>query len=234
MENKTSSLHKRIHGLHIFVERNNSYIYISCECEHCGGKKYLKLPYTVPPDYHYWSDGMIEGNPYSYASYVQKCPHCGSFFLVDFNSCPEVYNPPSVEDCMDVSELAALLSDKELAASIQPDYHDSLMLHYVHRYNDMYRRGLRNQGDAPYEQSRVFVNAILHLTGRRCLPMLILADLYRQAGMFYKCLEYAADMVNRIENKRDYEILDEIRYRAIKGDSAPFVTRHEYYSRDMY
>ena len=91
-------------------------------------------------------------------------------------------------------------------------------------YNDCFRRNPIDGIKATYNQSKLFSDAVLFLTERCRIPHIVIADLYRQAGMFRKCMEYAADNVCRCKDE-EKEILDKTRYLAIKGETEPFVMR---------
>ena len=108
-------------------------------------------------------------------------------------------------------------------STYEPGLVASLFMQYVQQYNDVYRRYDKTDRRATYEQSKMFTNAILFLTAYCRIPEVQIADLYRQAGMFKKCIDYASDPTTKV-NEEEREILDKTIYLAIKGDTSPFVT----------
>ena len=176
----------------------------------------------------WWSDGKIECCNDWQISYMQRCPHCGKYFYIVKEDAWTGYgSDPEDDGCLEIGEYASICSNKELMSSLPPEDMASLFMQYVQQYNDVYRRGALEEKRASYQESRMFTEAILFLAARCRIPGILIADLYRQAGMFRKCLEYAADIANKTNcgSPEDFETLDRTRFLAIKGDTVPFVTR---------
>ena len=156
---------------------------------------------------------------------MQHCPHCSSYYYIVKDKAPTGFgSDPEDEGCLDIGKYAALIGNRELMSAYEPGIVASLFMQYVQQYNDVYRREDRTGRKASYEQSRMFTEAILFLTAHCRIPDILIADLYRQAGMFGKCLGYSSRPTIRIE-EWERETLDRIRYLAIKGETAPFITR---------
>lgn len=206
----------------------NSEYYIFV-CGHCKNEKRVrKMPYTGTMC-TYWSDGRIEACNDWQISYMQRCPHCGNYYFVDINEAERGFGSEPLDDGrVDIEEYAAVCSDREFMESLPPEVMSYLFMQYVQQYNDTYRRASQAEEEkkATYEQSRMFTEAVLFLTEFCRIPEILIADLYRQAGMFRKCLEYAADNYNRIKEE-DLETLDRTRLLAIQGKTAPFIIKRE-------
>ena len=106
----------------------------------------------------------------------------------------------------------------------------TLLLEIVQAYNDEYNRGREAKKSVQFADYEFFVKCILKLQelGKEMLPASLKAELYREAGIFEKCLEFSsADCSSRDEK----EIVDEVLFRAAHADSKPFIIEHcEYYS----
>lgn len=210
-----------------FGSNSEYYIFV---CEHCKNEKRVrKMSYTSTKSI-YWSDGKIEACNDWPISYMQRCPHCGKYYYVSIEEAQTGFGIDIEDDGrLEIGEYAALCSDKKMMESLPIENMASLLMQYVQQYNDTYRRGAQaeeNEEKATYEQSKMFTDAILFLTERCRIPEILIADLYRQAGMFRKCMEYAADIVNRIKGE-DLETLDRTRMLAIQGNTEPFITKKE-------
>lgn len=204
---------------------NNSEYFILV-CQHCSKEKKVKKEPYVTTEKTYWSDDRVKSCDNREISYIQRCPHCGQYFFANPEEATVGFGSDFVDGRMDVAELAAICSDKNLIESIEPGMKATLFMQYVHTYNDTYRRYNDDEEKAPYKQSKMFTDAVLFLTERCRIPKTVIADLYRQAGMFRKCLEYSADIANGMHGE-ELEILDKTRYLAIKGETAPFITKTE-------
>jgi hypothetical protein len=116
------------------------------------------------------------------------------------------------------------------AADVDDKQMVTLLLEIVQAYNDEYNRGCKAQKNVLFSDYEFFVRCILELQerGRKMLPASLKAELYREAGMFEKCLEFSsADCRSRDEK----EIVDEVLFRAAHADTKPFIIEQcEYYS----
>ena len=119
------------------------------------------------------------------------------------------------------------------AADVDDKRMVTLLLEIVQVYNDEYNRGCKAQKNVPFSDYEFFVRCILELQerGRKMLPTSLKAELYREAGMFEKCLEFSsADCRSRDEK----EIVDEVLFRAAHADTKPFIIEQcEYYSSNL-
>lgn len=205
-----------------FPESNECFILV---CQHCKGEKRVRKELYISTASTRWSDNRVEACDNSNISYVQRCPHCGWYYFADTAEARTGLGGDIHDGSMDVAELAAICSDSAFMESIEPGMKATLLMQYVHTYNDIYRRNFKCEHPAPYSQSRLFTEAVLFLTARCRIPQAVIADLYRQAGMFRKCLEYAATISSVTPHEK--EIIDQTRYLAIHGETAPFVVRYE-------
>ena len=152
---------------------------------------------------HEWSDGRL------------ACQHQAASTLSESRLCElqQAYNNLSI--------YATDIDDKQMV---------TLLLEIVQTYNDEYNRGREAKKSVQFADYEFFVKCILKLQelGKEMLPASLKAELYREAGMFEKCLEFSsADCSSRDEK----EIVDEVLFRAAHADSKPFIIEQcEYYS----
>ena len=225
MEYLWNALPQRMRTIYNFGNNSEYYIFV---CSHCGHEKRVRKEPLTSMSCTWWSDGKIECCNDWQISYMQRCPHCGKYFYIVKENAKTGYgSAPEDDGCLEIGEYASICSNKELMSSLPPEDMASLFMQYVQQYNDVYRRGALEEKRASYQESRMFTEAILFLAARCRIPGILIADLYRQAGMFRKCLEYAADIANKTNcgSPEDFETLDRTRFLAIKGDTVPFVTR---------
>lgn len=107
----------------------------------------------------------------------------------------------------------------------------TLLLDIVQAYNDEYNRGNDVKKRVAFEDYEFFVKCILQLQelGKEMLPASLKAELYREAGMFEKCLEFSSSDCRSRDEK---EIVDEVLFRAAHADSKPFIIEHCDYCKD--
>ena len=192
-------------------------------CPSCGGRKQvarLVMPVGV---YNVWSDGFYEDTPVRCVSLLQQCPHCGGYYAVDLNDAPVEECTPLHDGRIRLEELETYLEQCDARGdSVPPE----LYMQYIHMYNDSFRRGGIELSKATHRQAMLFSKAILVVAALPVTPYNVSADLYRQAGMFRKCMDVAGEYSLPLKGEF-LEILDRTRYFAIKGETEPFVMKSE-------
>ena len=192
-------------------------------CPSCGGRKQVARKVMPPAVYNVWSDGLYEDTPVRSVSLLQHCPHCGEYYAVDLYDTPVEECTPLHDGCIGLEELESYLERIEAQGDwVAP----KLYMQYIHMYNDNFRRDGIDICKATYRQARLFSQAILIVAALPSVPYNISADLYRQAGMFRKCMDVAGDYSKYLKGEC-LESLDRTRYLAIIGDTAPFVMKSE-------
>lgn len=199
-----------------------------CKCTHCKGLKYIIRPQFLSKERIFWSDNHVEGTDESVISCVQRCPHCGNYYYIELANTPKCNVKGVSSGTMRLDELETVLADSRFMRSLDNDSRAAVIMQYVHTYNNLYRRNAVMRLTASYSQARCFTEMIISLAGNCSVPKIVLADLYRQAGMFRRSMEYIADNLSSIAvDDNAYETVDTIRYLAVKGDANPFITRRE-------
>ena len=97
-----------------------------------------------------------------------------------------------------------------------------MLMSIIQAYNDVFNRCPSPYKEIPAEDYTFFLQCVIEVQkkGKDILPTSYKAELYREAGMFAECLGFGA---KTIWNKEEKAIIDEILFRAIKGDSKPFI-----------
>ena len=86
--------------------------------------------------------------------------------------------------------------------------------------------------EAKDEQAKVEMRIVeIEKKGKNHMPASILAELYREIGMFGKCFEFDATSA---DSKDEMELITEIQYRAARGDKRLFIIEHsEYFQENL-
>ena len=180
-----------------------------------------------------WSDGRLSCLAKT-VSIVQKSPDTGKF--VWLGECERRAKELGIEPELQhfgFDELSRAYNEfKPIGKLCEPDAW-RLMLEIVHAYNDTYCRGIGCKDEIPVNDYKLFVEVAIELAraGREHLPLSLIIELYREAGMFSKCFEMKPLIIKSCDES---EIIDEILFRAAKGDSTLFLFEEiDYFVRNF-
>ena len=164
------------------------------ECPHCKGKKELLslMSGNTFRGHQYWD--LKEDYPMlPHVSYVQKCPHCGKYFILSEAKTSEGTEESFERGLLTYPELRKAWAQlhKEVKGSARSD----LLLEYVWAYNDSFQRidpeKPNEKKPLPTEGEKAeFKHVIMDLI--ICFPVdndLIHAEYFREAGMFEECIK---------------------------------------------
>lgn len=215
-------------------------------CPYCGTKKELM---TLGSGNTFgavrWSDGRVFAPMLPKASFVQKCPKCGKFYLYYKRKCEEGENTSS-----ELGELSyrewndAYFQFVEENAQLDKSDWEIVRMGLIRAYNDSItgRRSMRPAGflgtrleqfleplkdDAEFLFiASVIEDYIRDFDGVSAEDTIFKAELYREAGQFDKC-EATLALVKRADfsvNERDYywELYEDIKQRAAQRDTVAF------------
>ena len=159
-----------------------------------------------------WSDGRLSCLAKT-VSIVQKSPDTGKF--VWLGECERRAKELGIEPELQhfgFDELSRVYNEfKPIGKLCEPDAW-RLMLEIVQAYNDTYCRGIGCKDEIPVNDYKLF-------------------ELYREAGMFSKCFEMKPLIIKSCDES---EIIDEILFRAAKGDSTLFLIEEiDYFVRNF-
>ena len=157
-------------------------------CPHCGGKKeVMSLVSGNTCDAEYWSDNKQIAPMLPEISYVQKCPHCGKYYIMDRQKveyakegwCSErgILTFPEMKEAYKQLCEEGLQNEREEEVL-------RTMLH--HAFNDYYYRS----NDAPQniidEDRNLFHDNALWLIENLITDNLLKAEFYREIGEMKK------------------------------------------------
>ncbi len=173
------------------------------ECPKCGGeKRLLSLISGNTFGAMQWSDLYQYAPMLPRLSPVQKCPNCNGYFLLSqAKKCYEDDHKGHGETGRltfeEIKEALSLLEDESLSKEDQ----FSIRFEFLHRYNDAFRAYVEDfyEDDTEIQfPERDEADVRLHQTNLRALIVLmdetnekeipLIAELYREAGMFEKCI----------------------------------------------
>jgi hypothetical protein len=180
-----------------------------------------------------WSDGRL-GCPYRTASIVQKSRKTEKYiWYSDYvTECFEMgeKNEPESYGFYDLQEAYHQL---EPIGELNDEHCVQLLMEIIRSYNDLYHRNPERKIEIPVPDYIFFKKCVVEVLdkGKNRLPMSIIAELYREVGLFGKCIEINA-MESRSRDEK--EIIAEVQFRAVHGDRKPFVIENsEYYQNNL-
>lgn len=183
-----------------------------------------------------WSDAYCEAPMLPTLSEVQKCPKCNSYFLLS----QAKYRYDEAEDAqfsgdtgrltyMEMKEALCILEKDSLTIDDQIN----IRLEFLHRYNDAFREIKESdeiysdnpsleRNDADRNLNLEQIKALIGLLNKdNNNQILLIAELYREAGDFEKCLE----TLNQFHTYSDYErsFVEKLQRKALERDARVFV-----------
>ena len=194
-------------------------------CPHCGGKKeVMSLVSGNTCGAEYWSDNKQIAPMLPEISYVQKCPHCGKYYIkarqkVEYAQerwCSErgILTFPEMKEAYKQLCEEGLQNEREEKVL-------RTMLH--HAFNDYYYRS----NDAPQniidEDSRLFRDNGIWLIENLITDNLLKAEFYREIGEMEKAQTFL-DTVNA-ENDFQKKIVSVIQEKIDLNDCGVFRIR---------
>lgn len=139
-----------------------------------GGKQWwdLKTSYPMLP----------------HVSWVQKCPHCGQYFMYETAKSREGDGCSGERGRLSYPELREAWA--ELGSKLKGKQRNNLMLEYLWAYNDEFQRGDAVYGEPAPEELEEFRTVVRGLVD--AFPVesdIIYAEFLREAGLFEEAVE---------------------------------------------
>lgn len=169
-----------------------------------------------------WSDGEVESRART-ASAVQKSRNTGKYmWLADYMAEGESMGVENAPKSYGFNELQQAYRQLESVGELENEHCVQLLWEIVRVFNRTYRR--RSKSENPkvtLDDCKFYVDCILELLRRDgdSMPAIEKMELYREAGMFSKCFEVFKSRFRWA----DKEIVDELLFRAARGDSSPYI-----------
>ena len=176
-----------------------------------------------------WSDGRM-GCPFGSVPRVQKSLKNGEYIWAeDFISEAKEMGADETMVKFRFKELAKAYREMKRKKKVDDERALMFYVEIIHAFNDEYRREFHSK-KIPVADAKLFVDIVIELEkiGEGRLPVSLLAEFYREAGMFGKCFSYSS-YIPRTEDER--EIMNEILMRAHCEDASLFVIENiDFYS----
>lgn len=180
-----------------------------------------------------WSDGRL-GCSHKAPSIVQRSRKSGDFiWLSDYIAEGVDMNKSNNAQHYSFKDLEKAYNQLKDKGALNDERYFSLLLEIVQAYNDIYHRNGNVEKEAPFADFLFYVECIVEIEkkGKNHMPASILAELYREIGMFGKCFEFDATSA---DSKDEMELITEIQYRAARGDKRLFIIEHcEYFQENL-
>lgn len=193
-------------------------------CPYCGSKKeVMDLMSGDTFNQTIWSDNKTITPMLPRVSFVQKCPHCGKYYLLT-RQIPENSNTYSYEqgelNYKEIKEAWSVLKDTE---DLTEKEKLNILIMQVWAFNDEYTR--HQKSDIPTKEHNYITDIINQLLELDMVDDLLKAELLRENGKFDEAIElldnYSKEnkFLEKIKNKfKEYAIHSEIRPFIIIGD----------------
>lgn len=205
-------------------------------CPHCGGKKeILNLLSGNTCGRVLWSDLKTILPMLPQASYVQKCPHCGRYYITSRQRTEEMGS----EFCLETGELSypemkEAWEELSVLEDLTLDERRSMLIMLVWTFNDMYTR---NEADDPSDEEnkekqdetkkeipaeeKEYMESVVKQLLTQDVDDLFRAELLREIGAFDEAQKY----LDSIEIDNDFlrGVQEKIREKIEAHDALPFI-----------
>lgn len=206
------------------------------QCPECGHEKSLvSLISGNTIGAVQWSDTYRYAPMLPQVSAIQKCPECRAYFFMNdietryadednsqysFDTGTLIF--PEIKEALLLLEESGLNEKNELA----------LRLEFLYRYNDAFRNyssygnnenpfeGDRERNETDVKLHKENIKRLISLMGNEGDNGIVVAELYREAGMFGACLMALENCP--AENAFIIELISRIREKALASDSTVF------------
>jgi len=189
-------------------------------CPHCGTKKeVLSLISGNTFGQTLWSDNKTIAPMLPKVSFVQKCPHCGKYYLLSRQE-TEYGKTYSFElgelNYEETKEAWSMLKETE---DLTENEKLNILIMQVWAFNDSYTR--KNETTAPTEEQAYIKGIIELLLKMDNVDDLLKAEFLRETGRFEEALE----LLNNYLAGNDFleELKSRFKEHALASDTRPFI-----------
>ncbi len=191
-------------------------------CPFCGKEKeIMSLVSGNSFNAEYWSDNKMIAPMFPEISFVQKCPHCGKYYIrtrqeVRYNE-ETMSSERGLLSYGEMKEAFAQLSEEGYKEPYE-EPNVRAMLHYA--YNDFYYRG-EDHPDVAAEDWELFVSNAKWLLKHVLTNGVLKAEYHREIGEFDKALSLLASR-ERTADAFLEQFVDAVREKAENKDNRVF------------
>jgi len=189
-------------------------------CPYCKGKKeIMSLVSGNTFGARQWSDNKLQAPMLPEISYVQKCPHCGKYYIMDRQKAKFAKKGECFEDGLlrypEMKE-AYLQLMEEGFRNKEEETNVRMMFH--HSYNDIYR--FLSLEEKTEEDNKMFCENALWLIENLITDDVMKAEFYREIGEF----DTAREILKGVKPEEDFfvELVAKIQERIDKKDTEIF------------
>lgn len=194
------------------------------KCPYCGTKKeIMSLTSGNTIGAQLWSDNKRIAPMLPEISYIQKCCHCGKYYITARQKIKYVRGKYSFEQGLltfpEMKEAFAQLQEERFKSK-QEETNARLMLH--HAYNDYYYRNkVSDSANIVDSDKHVFHDNGLWLINNLITDLLLKAEFFREIGE----MEQAYKLIESVTPKEDFQkrIFSAIKERINRNDCAVFL-----------
>lgn len=206
-------------------------------CPHCGGKKdVISILSGNTIGRVTWSD-LKEVTPMlPTPSFIQKCPHCGKYFIATRQETREYASTISFDTGdLPYAELKKAWAQLSCQEDLTEDEKMGILLLLVWGFNDEYTRqeplSVLNEGqevkidevkkDIPAEECEYFVSIVKQLLNMEDLNNFFRAELFREIGEFDEALKHLESF--EIDSDFWRDVKEKTREKIETHDTLPFI-----------
>lgn len=195
-------------------------------CPFCGGKKQImSLISGNTFGAELWSDNKLIAPMLPNISYIQKCPHCGKYYILgrqETNFAKDGVSFETGELSLDETKEAYEQLSQEGFRTLGEEIEVRLML--FHALNDCYGRSILGFDDF-VDDRNLFVEQGQWLIENAIADNVLKAEFYREIGEFDKASELLAGIVPDDDSIREFA--EKINERIEHNDSKVFIISGE-------
>lgn len=196
------------------------------KCPYCGAEKSLMTIMTGNNfGAEYWSDNKVIAPHLPEVSPVQKCMHCGKYYL-EYKQEAEIGKKDSIDTGdLTYDEWKEALRQFEAENTEQMDM-DNVRFWLIQAYNDFFYRS--NNTNTPTEEDFRFIigiiNDFVNLYDWSGVEIpLLKAELYREANEMDKCKEVLSRISLKDMNDVERQFFEEVKERVEESDNKVFL-----------
>lgn len=192
-------------------------------CPFCGKEKeIISLVSGNSFNAEYWSDNKVIAPMFPEISFVQKCPHCGKYYIrtrqeVRFDK-ENMSFEKGLLSYKEMKEAFAQLSEEGYEEPYE-EPNVRMMLHFA--YNDFYYRG-KDHPDVAAEDWELFVSNAKWLMENVLTDSVLIAEYHREIREFDKALSLLASR-ERTDDDFLEQFVDAVREKAENKDNRVFL-----------
>lgn len=193
-------------------------------CPFCGTEKQImSLVSGNTFGAEYWSDNKQIARMLPEISYIQKCPHCGKYYIKSRQDVKYAKEGWSFDQgLLTFAEIKEAYNQIAGEGFVNRQEESNVRMMLFHAYNDFYYRKEQSHDVDPSDH-KMFVEHGLWLINNLITDDVLKAEFYREIGL----MEKAKQCLSNVKSDDDFinEIVQSVRERIDSNDSKVFRIR---------